>query len=191
MRRLLHLVWGLFCQARSRNTALLSCGGRGCRGCELIPLFGRKGPSLRPDLPYRRAPSADAVQDAACGTGEAGAKRPRRRRARRYHGGQGDILSINSRTGSRRVTHSSAQGDSEGSLPGVAPSAPQPCIRWIARIRTMMQSCASAARLLGGGAHSLPRHGSHGGWRVTAASDRLGPCTAWRMLTRTCVCLPD
>jgi len=39
---------------------------------------------------------------------------------------------------------------SEGSLPGVA-LAPQPCIRWIRSGPTMMQSCASAARLLGGG----------------------------------------
>ena len=35
-------------------------------------------------------------------------------------------------------------------------------------LRTMMQSYASAARLLGGRTHSLPRHCSHGRLRVTA-----------------------
>ncbi len=50
-----------------------------------IPLFDRRRPSLRPDLPIGRAPCADAVQDAAFGTGEAGAKRPGQRQARRYH----------------------------------------------------------------------------------------------------------
>src|SRR5262245_21889915 len=30
-----------------------------------IPLFDRKGPSLRPDLPFGRAPRAAAVKDAA------------------------------------------------------------------------------------------------------------------------------
>jgi hypothetical protein len=35
--------------------------------------------SLRPDLATARALRAGAVEDAACGTGETGAKRPRRR----------------------------------------------------------------------------------------------------------------
>jgi hypothetical protein len=41
-------------------------------------------------------------------------------------------------------------------------------------IRTMMQSCASAARLLGGGSHSLPRT-----WtampKIPSGHRRLGP----------------
>jgi hypothetical protein len=41
-------------------------------------------PSLRPDLAPAGARLAGAVEDAACGTGEAGAQRPRRRRAQRY-----------------------------------------------------------------------------------------------------------
>jgi len=45
-------------------------------------------------------------------------------------------------------------------------------------LRTMMQSYASAARLLGGRAHSLPRHCSHGWLRVTA---RLG--LSWHCIT--------
>jgi len=46
-------------------------------------LFGHWRPFLRPDLPNPTAPRADDVQD-AIGTGVAGAKRPGRRRARRY-----------------------------------------------------------------------------------------------------------
>jgi hypothetical protein len=45
-------------------------------------------------------------------------------------------------------------------------------------LRTMMQSYASAARLLGGRAHSLPRHCSHGWLRVTA---HLG--LSWHCIT--------
>src|ERR1700722_11191902 len=45
-------------------------------------------------------------------------------------------------------------------------------------LRTMMQSCASAARLLGGRAHSLPRHCGHGWLRVTA---HLG--LSWHCIT--------
>src|SRR5271163_2666871 len=45
-------------------------------------------------------------------------------------------------------------------------------------LRTMMQSCASAARLLGGWAHSLPRRCSHGEVRVTT---HLG--SSWHCIT--------
>src|SRR5215472_1199819 len=48
------------------------------------PFVRPKRPSLRPDLASARALRAGAVEDAACGTGEAGAKRPRRPRAQRY-----------------------------------------------------------------------------------------------------------
>src|SRR4249919_3142297 len=50
--------------------------------------------------------------------------------------------------------------------------APQPCIRWAPRTRTMMQSCASAAKLRGGGpilCYGVIGHGVH---RVTATSNR-------------------
>jgi hypothetical protein len=56
----------------------------------------------------------------------------------------------------------------------------------------MMQSCASAARLLGGGAHSLPRRKAKVNARVTAASDRPGHCIALERMdasTRVCVLL--
>src|SRR5215472_18968640 len=48
------------------------------------PFVRPKRPSLRPDLAPARALRAGVVEDAACGTGEAGAKRPRRPRAQRY-----------------------------------------------------------------------------------------------------------
>src|SRR5450631_3136262 len=41
--------------------------------------------------------------------------------------------------------------DQRGSLPSGAIIAPQPCIRQVRSDLTMMQSCASAAKLLGGG----------------------------------------
>src|SRR4029077_771524 len=41
-------------------------------------------PSFRPDSASARARRAGAVEDAACGTAEGGAERPRRRRAQRY-----------------------------------------------------------------------------------------------------------
>ena len=51
--------------------------------------------------------------------------------------------------------------------------ASQPCIRWIPiGIATMMQACASTAKLRGGRPNLLGRHIVHGSWRVTAASDR-------------------
>src|ERR1700756_1877496 len=40
--------------------------------------------------------------------------------------------------------------------------APHPCIRWAAMTRTMMQSCASAAKAPRRRAHSAQRHESHG-----------------------------
>jgi transposase len=67
-----------------KTNAVSSCGPD-----RPIPLFDRGHPFV-PTCPRGRAPRADAVQDAACGTGEAGAKRPGRRRARRYALGAGD-----------------------------------------------------------------------------------------------------
>jgi hypothetical protein len=53
--------------------------------------------------------------------------------------------------------------------------APQPYMRWIlVGSEAMMRSCASTARLLGGGAHSVFRHASHRSSRATATSDHLG-----------------
>jgi hypothetical protein len=50
-----------------------------------IPLFDRnRGHPPRPDLTPAGVLRAGAVEDAACGTGAAGAKRPRWRRAQRY-----------------------------------------------------------------------------------------------------------
>jgi hypothetical protein len=42
----------------------------------------------------------------------------------------------------------------------------------------MMQSCASAARLLGGGSILQKRHKGQGGHRLTATSDRVGAAPA-------------
>jgi hypothetical protein len=53
--------------------------------------------SLRPDLAPARALRTGAVGDAACGTGEAGAKRPRRRRAQCYAAIARDNAAIPSR----------------------------------------------------------------------------------------------
>ena len=55
--------------------------------------------------------------------------------------------------------------------------APQPCIRWVHRTRTMMQSCASAAKLRGGGPILSTRHESHGG---TSGPRHLEPSSATR-----------
>ena len=45
----------------------------------------------------------------------------------------------------------------------------------------MMQSCASAARLLGGGSILRERHTGQGGHRLTTTSDRLGAAPAQPM----------
>ena len=65
------------------------------------PFVRSKRPSLRPDLAPARALRAGAVEDAACGIGAAGAKRPRRRRAQRYAGRRGTLSSPVSRRGYR------------------------------------------------------------------------------------------
>ena len=89
---------------RSYDPDRTSRADRG-RGMTSHPFVRPQRPSLRPDLPPGRAPRADAVQDAACGTGEAGAKRPGQRRARRYPGGRGTISSRGYRPASPPLTN--------------------------------------------------------------------------------------
>ena len=56
---------------------------------------------------------------------------------------------------------------------------PQPCIRWAATTRTMMQSCASAAKAPRRRAHSAQRHESHGFRGTTPPRTVIGDPSPW------------
>ena len=72
----------------------------------------------------------------------------------------------------------STPGDRRGSLRSEERSSLHNLVfggsRTVRNPKTMMQSCASAARLLGGGSILQERHNGQGGHRLTATSDRLG-----------------
>jgi hypothetical protein len=123
------------------------------------PFVRRGRPSLRPDLRTDGALRADAVKDAACGTGEAGAER---------------VLDSGEHGASLSRRDELARDDRRGSPFRNGALAPQPCIRWTRRGPTMMQSCASAARLPRGDPFS-PTAWCSRGCCGSAASDHPGP----------------
>ena len=124
-------------------------------------LFDRKRPSLRPDLPAGRAPRAEAVQDAALA---APATPARRVLDSVEHGaslaaGRDGIASSRLESFGTFELKEVCAKTTRGEPAGVAHTT---TLYSVDREPTMMQSCASVARLLGGGPILSLGIGSHG-----------------------------
>jgi len=119
------LVWGLICQ-----------GG----GIALYRFFNRKFPCSTFDSPFPCPDPGAKYTPARAGAVKAG----------RLYGGHPEGLAL---TASSTTAGLGRVGMTIGGESAFAHEliVPQPCIRWVRRTLTMMQPCASAAKLRGGG----------------------------------------
>jgi hypothetical protein len=138
----------------------------------LIGFFVRPGvPFLRPDPQYCKPTRAGAV------------KVGRRPNLAAYSALARPYLDSFEHNGTLSAVGMTIRG--EPAFLGADQIAPRPCIRW-SRTRTMMHSCASAAKLRGGGPILFPGMKAKGGDRDPATSNRHRHPLALEATGRSC-----